>query len=60
MKSATAVLSYPSVLSASIETKVLDDPRQYKVWGKELRRIILRSSDDAPVKGSYKITISVD
>ena len=54
----SALLTYPKALKASVETRVLDDPRHTAVWGKDLKRIVLRSRDDAPLKGSYTIRIS--
>jgi hypothetical protein len=54
----SALLTYPKTLKASVETRVLDDPRHTAVWGKDLKRIVLRSRDDAPLKGSYTIRIS--
>ena len=51
-------MTYPKTLTASVEEKDLDDPKISNVWGPQFSRIILRSAPNAPVKGSYKITIT--
>ncbi|MBQ9547982.1 MAG: heparinase II/III family protein [Bacteroidales bacterium] len=54
----SALMTYPKTLKASIETRVLDDKRHLAIWGKDLKRIVLRSADNAPLKGSYTVSIS--
>ena len=53
-----AELSYPRSLKASVEDVKIDDERVRGIWGDDMRRIILRSAPDAPLKGSYKIKIT--
>ncbi len=55
----TAVLTYPKTLTATVETKVLDDARHSSIWGKDLKRIVLKSADNAPLAGSYKIQVTI-
>ncbi len=50
-------ITFSRNLTASVEEKPLDDPRHYNVWGPSLHRIVLRSADDAPLKGSYTYTM---
>lgn len=58
-RSGTAIMTYSKGLSPIIETKVLTDPVHTGTWGNDLKRIILRSSDDAPLKGIYKVQITI-
>lgn len=53
----TATLEFPAGLTPSVETITLDDPRLSNVWGGSIRRVSLRSADNAPAKGSYEFTI---
>ena len=52
-------VSYPKVLTPSVEKKEINDPHIGHVWGPDLKRISFVSSGDAPVKGSYKFIFSV-
>lgn len=52
------MIKYPSVLTPSVETKELSDPRLTSVWGDSLRRISYTSSDNAPLTGRYIFRIS--
>ena len=47
------ILSHPKSLTATVETKELDDKKLSKVWGPALHRITLTSSSSAPLKGEY-------
>lgn len=51
-------LHYSSNLTASCEEKVLEDKKMKAVWGDKLTTIILSSSADAPLSGSYEVTVS--
>ena len=50
-------ITFPRNLTASVEEKPLDDPRHSRVWGPSLRRIVLRSAEDAPLRGTYSYSI---
>ena len=52
------ILTYSKNLECSVETKELDDKRIADDWGSSLRRITLRSADNAPLKGKYIFTIT--
>ena len=51
-------IAYPKTLTPSVEEKELDDPKISNVWGPKISRIVLRSAPNAPVKGTYKMTIT--
>ena len=51
-------IAYPKTLSVMVEEKPLDDRNITTVWGDQISRILLKSSANAPLKGSYKITIT--
>ena len=51
-------IAYPKTLSVTVEEKPLDDRNITTVWGDQISRIMLKSSANAPLKGSYKITIT--
>ena len=51
-------IAYPKTLSISVEERDLDDRNITTVWGDQISRIILKSAPNAPVKGTYKITIT--
>lgn len=53
-----ALLKFPSRLEASVEEKPLDDPSFQRVWGERLYRITLKDSENAPLKGVFKMTIT--
>lgn len=53
-------LSIPKGLKAEIIPVENLDKRHVKNWGDKVCRIVLKSSDKAPLKGSYKIEISKD
>lgn len=57
-RSGQARMTYSRNLKATIETRTLDDPRHINIWGPDLKRIVLRSADKAPVKGTYTIKIT--
>ena len=52
------ILTYSKNLECSVEIKELDDKRIADDWGSSLRRITLRSADNAPLKGKYIFTIT--
>lgn len=59
-RTAKVLLRYPaSLLEANIETIVLEDARLIHEWGSEVKRIVLRSRSDAPLKGQYTISCQV-
>ena len=51
-------MTYSRNLKATIETRTLDDTRHISMWGPDLKRIVLRSADNAPAKGTYTIKIT--
>ena len=46
-------MRYPAQLTPSVEVKELEDKKLSSPWGPCLRRIVLRSAPDAPLKGAY-------
>jgi len=46
-------MTYPKELKPRKETKVMTDKRLIKCWGKELNRVQLVVSKDAPLQGKY-------
>ena len=52
-------LRFPKDMTASVEEKILDDKRLSDVWGPSLRRIVLKSKEKAPLKGSYTYRFEV-
>ncbi len=57
-RSGQARMTYSRNLKATIETRTLDDTRHISMWGPDLKRIVLRSADNAPAKGTYTIKIT--
>ena len=53
----TVRMTYSPALTATVETRTLDDQRHINVWGQKLHRISLTSSANAPTTGSYQIKI---
>ena len=51
-------IAYSRNLTPSVEVKDLDDRRIAMVWGPQIRRIILKSAPNAPLKGTYKLTVT--
>lgn len=51
-------INYPKNLTATVETVELTNPGLTNVWGDHLTRIVLKSSDKAPLSGKYTIKIS--
>jgi len=52
-------MTYPKVLTVSVEEKKLDDDRRLSnVWGNVLRRISFTTAPDAPLRGKYVFRIS--
>ncbi|MBQ9548629.1 MAG: heparinase II/III family protein [Bacteroidales bacterium] len=49
------LVNYPKSLEASVEVRVLDDPKMSKVWGNSLSRLRLTSTPDASLKGNCQI-----
>lgn len=43
-------------LTGSVEEKIMDDDKLSKVWGEKLYRLILKSAENASLKGKYTIT----
>lgn len=58
-RSGRAEMRYSPNLKAEVGTRVLDDPRHVAIWGHDLKRIVLKSASDAPLKGMYKIEITL-
>ena len=53
-----AMLRFPSGMKASVEERILDDPAFRKVWGDRIRRITIKDSVNAPLKGVCRMTIT--
>lgn len=51
----TMKVEWSANLTASVEEKIMDDDKSRHSWGDKLYRLTLKSADDAPLKGKYKI-----
>lgn len=56
-RSVRVTMSYPKGLTASVEERIITDRRMKAVWGDCLKVIVLKSSEDAPVTGSYEVVV---
>ena len=52
------MLRFPSRMKATVEDRILDDPAFKKVWGDRVRRITIKDSYNAPLKGVCRMTIT--
>ncbi|MBQ9548031.1 MAG: heparinase II/III family protein [Bacteroidales bacterium] len=57
-ESVTVVLTGSKNLTPSVTVVPLTDPRLQKIWGNELKTIVFRSSQKAPLSGSYHFELT--